>query len=79
LTRKVWERFIHNFEESGMEIYEDRSRRERGQRQLEVETSSDDHRRIDSLLQMREVSEHNWSTFYMLEDMSTDSSNSFLN
>ena len=62
-----------------MEIYEDRRPREIGQRQLEVEASIEDSGRIDRVLRMCEVSEQIWSTFYMLEDTSTDSSNGFLN
>ena len=79
LTGEVWEKFIYNFGESGMEIYEDRRPRKRGRRQLGGETLIEDSGRIDRVLRMREVSEQIRSTFYMLEDTSTDSSNGFLN
>ncbi|KAG0634360.1 hypothetical protein HOY80DRAFT_1005215 [Tuber brumale] len=79
LTGEVWERFIDYFGERGMEVYEDRRPRERGQRQLEVVASGDDSGRMDRVLRMREVSEQIRATFYQLEDTSTDNSHGFLN
>jgi len=79
LTGEVWERFIDNFGPSGMEIYEDRRPRERRRSLLEMPASGNDSGRINHVLGMCEVSDQIRSTFYMLEDTSTDNSHGFLN